>query len=200
MITCHLGNGSSITAVNGGRSIDTSMGLTPLEGTMMGTRCGSIDPAIVTHLMQHEGLTVDQVNELLNKKSGFLGMAGIDSGDVRDVLAAMQKGHARAAAAIQVFVYQIRKYLGAYMAVMNGLDAVVFTGGVGENASAIREMVINGKGGLEKLGLLLDLEKNGSPRQGIREIQSTASPAAILVIPTDEEREIARQTIALTGI
>ena len=200
MITCHLGNGSSITAVDGGRSVDTSMGLTPLEGTIMGTRSGTIDPAIVTHLMQNEGMTVDQVNELLNKKSGFLGMAGIDSGDVRDVLAAMQTGDERAAAAVHVFVYQIRKYLGAYTAAMNGLDAVVFTGGVGENAAVIREMVCNGQGGLDNLGILLDTRKNAAVRREARDIQMEGGPVAILVIPTDEEREIARQTVALLGL
>jgi len=199
IITCHLGNGSSITAVDGGRSVDTSMGLTPLEGTIMGTRCGTIDPAIVTHLMQHQDLTANQVDELLNKKSGFLGMAGIGSSDVRDVLTAMEKGNARATAAIQVFVYQIRKYLGAYTAVMNGLDAVVFTGGVGENAAVIREMVCNGDGGLKKLGILLDPEKNASVSGTACSIQADDSPVAILVIPTDEEKEIARQTIALLG-
>ncbi len=197
MITCHLGNGSSITAVDGGRSVDTSMGFTPLEGTIMGTRCGTIDPAIVMHLMQHEGLSVDQVNALLNKKSGFFGMAGIDSSDVRDVLAAMEKGQARAAAAIHVFVHQIRKYLGAYTAVMNDLDAVVFTGGVGENSSVIREMVCNGEGGLEKFGIRLDPEKNGAGSRAARDIQAHDSPVSILVIPTDEEKEIARQTMEL---
>ncbi|MBW2176289.1 MAG: acetate kinase [Deltaproteobacteria bacterium] len=200
MVTCHLGNGSSITAVDGGRSVDTSMGLTPLEGTVMGTRCGTIDPAIVTHLMMHKGLTVDQVDTLLNKQSGFLGMAGIGSGDVRDVLAAMQKGEARAIAAINVFVHQIRKYLGAYAAVMNGLDTVVFTGGVGENAAVIREMVCNGDKGLDWLGIRLDPKKNSSDSRALREIQSDGNRVAILVIPTDEEKEIARQTMALIGI
>jgi acetate kinase len=200
MVTCHLGNGSSITAVDGGRSVDTSMGLTPLEGIVMGTRCGTIDPAIVTHLMQHEGLTVDQVNVLLNKKSGFLGMAGIGSSDVRDVLAAMDEGHARSAAAIHVFVHQIRKYLGAYTAVMNGLEAVVFTGGVGENAAVIREMVCNGDGGMEMLGIRLDPGKNASADQEACAIQANGSPVSILVIPTDEEKEIARQTVALLNL
>lgn len=200
MVTCHLGNGSSITAVDGGRSVDTSMGLTPLEGTLMGTRCGTIDPAIVTHLMQNQGLSVGQVDELLNKKSGFLGMAGIDSSDVRDVLAAMEQGNARAAAAIQVFVHQVRKYLGAYAAVMNGLDAVVFTGGVGEKAAVIREMVGNGQGGLEMLGIRIDPEKNAADGRSVRPIQVDGSRVAVLVIPTDEEKEIARQTVALLGL
>jgi acetate kinase len=200
MITCHLGNGSSITAVQGGRSVDTSMGLTPLEGIVMGTRCGTIDPAIVTHLMRQEGLSVEQVDTLLNKKSGFLGMAGIDSGDVRDVLAAMEKGHARATASIRVFVHQLRKYLGAYTAVMNGLDAVVFTGGVGENAAVIREMVCNGDGGLDRLGIRLDPARNVSAGQAVREIHVDGGPVAILVIPTDEEKEIARQTVEILGL
>jgi acetate kinase len=200
LITCHLGNGSSITAVDGGRSVDTSMGLTPLEGTIMGTRCGTIDPAIIPHLMQHQGLDVDQVDALLNKKSGFLGMAGIGSSDVRDVLAAMERGHARATAAIQVFVHQIRKYLGAYTAAMNGLDAVVFTGGVGENAAAVREMVCNGEGGLDVLGLHLDQVKNASANGRACSIQADGSRVALLVIPTDEEKEIARQTMALLGL
>ena len=200
IITCHLGNGSSITAVDGGRSVDTSMGLTPLEGTIMGTRCGTIDPAIVPHLMQHQNLSVDQVDALLNKKSGFLGMAGIGSSDVRDVLAAMEKGHARAAAAIHVFVHQIRKYLGAYTAAMNGLDAVVFTGGVGENAAMVREMVCNGEGGLGVLGIQLDQDKNASANGRACSIQAAGSQVALLVIPTDEEKEIARQAMALLGL
>jgi acetate kinase len=200
IITCHLGNGSSITAVDGGRSVDTSMGLTPLEGTIMGTRCGTIDPAIVTHLMQHQNLNVDQVDALLNKKSGFLGMAGIGSSDVRDVLAAMEKGYARAAAAIHVFVHQIRKYLGAYTAAMNGLDAVVFTGGVGENAAMVREMVCDGEGGLGVLGIQLDQDKNSLANGTACAIQTDGSPVALLVIPTDEEKEIARQTMALLGL
>ena len=136
LITCHLGNGSSVTAVKDGRSIDTSMGFTPLEGTLMGTRCGSIDPAIVVYMMTQLKMQPDQIDHLLNRKSGFLGLAGIDSSDVRDVLSAMQNGNTRAAAAIQLYVYQIRKYIGAYMAALNGADAIVFTAGIGENSPA----------------------------------------------------------------
>jgi acetate kinase len=197
IITCHLGNGSSITAVDGGRSVDTSMGFTPLEGTVMGTRSGSIDPAIVIHLMMHKGLTAEQVNALLNEQSGFLGMAGIGSSDVRDVLAAMEKGDARAAAAVEVYVHQVRKYLGAYTAVMNGLDAVVFTGGIGENAAVIREMVCNGGPGMGRLGIRLDPERNGSAGKKARAIHVEGADVSILVIPTDEEKEILRQTVSV---
>jgi acetate kinase len=197
MITCHLGNGSSITAVEGGVSVDTSMGLTPLEGTIMGTRCGAIDPAIVTYLQKSKKLTIDQVDVLLNRESGFLGMAQIGSSDVRDVLSAMEKGHSKATAAINVFVYQIRKYLGAYTAAMNGLDAVVFTGGIGENSAVIRELVCNGSKGLDTLGIHLDPAKNNAVGQGTCEIQASDSRVSILVIPTDEEKAIARQTVAL---
>ena len=152
IITCHLGNGSSIAAVKGGQSIDTSMGFTPLEGTIMGTRCGSIDPAVVIYMMTQLKMQPDQIDHLLNKKSGFLGVAGINSSDVRDVLSAMQTGNSRAAAAIQMYVYQVRKYIGAYMAALNGVDALVFTAGIGENSPTIREMVCNsgdGMGGLQ---------------------------------------------------
>jgi len=197
LITCHLGNGSSITAVKGGRSIDTSMGFTPLEGTIMGTRCGSIDPAVVIYMMTQLKMQPDQIDHLLNKKSGFLGVAGIDSSDVRDVLSAMQAGNTRAAAAIQMYVYQVRKYIGAYMAAMNGVDALVFTAGIGENSPAIREMVCNGGDGMDKLGIVLDTGKNTAVPLTTPEIQSHDSRVKILVIPTDEALEIARQTCVL---
>ena len=200
IITCHLGNGSSITAVNGGMSVDTSMGFTPLEGTIMGTRCGTIDAAIVTYLMEYKKLNPEQVNTLLNKQSGFLGMAEIGSSDVRNVLSAMEKGNPRASAAVKVFVYQIRKYLGAYATAMNGLDVIVFTGGIGEKSSLIRKMVCNGNQGLDILGIHLDPGKNDSVRKAACEIQASDSRVSILVIPTDEEKEIARQTIALLGL
>jgi len=197
LITCHLGNGSSITAVKGGRSIDTSMGFTPLEGTIMGTRCGSIDPAVVIYMMTQLKMQPDQIDHLLNKKSGFLGVAGIDSSDVRDVLSAMQAGNTRAAAAIQMYVYQVRKYIGAYMAALNGVDALVFTAGIGENSPAIREMVCNGGDGMDKLGIVLDTGKNTAVPLTTPEIQSHDSRVKILVIPTDEALEIARQTCVL---
>ncbi len=197
LITCHLGNGSSITAVKDGRSIDTSMGFTPLEGTIMGTRCGSIDPAIVVHMMTRLKMQPHQIDHLLNRKSGFKGLAGIDSGDIRDVLSAMQTGNTRSATAINLYVYQIRKYIGSYMAAMNGLDAIVFTAGIGENSPAIRDLVCNGGDGLDKLGIVLDPERNTAVPLTTPEIQSDNSRVKILVVPTDEALEIARQTCVL---
>jgi len=197
LITCHLGNGSSITAVKYGQSIDTSMGFTPLEGTIMGTRCGSIDPAMVMHLLRHHRMTVDQIDHLLNHESGFQGLAGVGSSDVRDVIAAMDEGNQQAKAAIHLFVYQIRKYIGAYVAAMNGLDALVFTAGIGENSARIRELICNGGDGLRKLGIELDTHKNDGALGINAEIQSTKSPVKLLIIPTNETLEIARQTIAL---
>jgi len=197
LITCHLGNGSSITAVKHGRSIDTSMGFTPLEGTIMGTRCGSIDPAVVVHLMRHHQMSVDQIDQLLNKESGFEGLAGIGSSDARDVVTAMDAGNKQAAAAINLYVYQIRKYLGAYMAAMNGLDAIVFTAGIGENSVRIRELICNGGYGLQQLGIHLDPPKNEDSVDACLEIQAESSRVKLLVIPTNEALEIARQTIAL---
>ena len=197
LITCHLGNGSSITAVKSGQSIDTSMGFTPLEGTLMGTRCGSIDPAIVIYMMTQLKMHPDQIDHLLNKKSGFLGVAGINSSDVRDVLSAMQANNTRAAAAIEMYTYQVRKYIGAYIAALNGVDAIVFTAGIGENSPEIREMICNGGHGLDKLGIVLDPIKNTAASRTNSEIQSNSSRSKILVIPTDEALEIARQTCVL---
>jgi len=197
LITCHLGNGSSITAVKDGQSIDTSMGLTPLEGTLMGTRCGSIDPAIVIYMIKQLKMQPDQIDYLLNNQSGFLGVAGIDSSDVRDVLSAMQANNPRAAAAIEMYAYQVRKYIGSYMAVLNGVDAIVFTAGIGENSPKIREMICNGGHGLDSLGIVLDPIKNMTVSQTNAEIQSNSSRIKILVIPTDEALEIARQTCLL---
>jgi acetate kinase len=197
LITCHLGNGTSITAVKDGRSIDTSMGFTPLEGTVMGTRCGSIDPAVVLHLMTHHHMQPHQIEHLLNHESGFKGLAGIGSSDVRDLLSAMQAGNPQAAAAMQLYAYQIRKYIGAYMAALNGLDAVIFTAGIGENSAPTREMICNGGDGLRQLGIHLDTHKNAAARGVAAEIQSDESRVKLLVIPTDEALEIARQTYAL---
>jgi acetate kinase len=197
LITCHLGNGSSITAVKDGRSIDTSMGFTPLEGTIMGTRCGSIDPAIVLYMMTHLNMKPDRIDHLLNRKSGFLGVAGIDSSDIRDVLSAMQTGNTRAAAAIEMYAYQVRKYIGAYMAALNGVDAIVFTAGIGENSPEIREMVCNGGDGLDELGIVLDPERNMAASLTTPEIHSHDSRVKLLVTPTDEALEIARQTCVL---
>jgi acetate kinase len=194
LITCHLGNGSSITAVKGGRSIDTSMGFTPLEGTLMGTRCGSIDPAIVIHMMTCLKIPPDEIDRLLNRKSGFLGVAGIGSSDVRDVISAQKAGNRRAAAAVEIYAYQVRKYIGAYIAALNGVDAIVFTAGIGENSPEIREMVCNGGDGMDRLGIFLDSEKNMASPLTTPEIQSHDSRVKLLVIPTDEALEIARQT------
>ncbi len=190
LISCHLGNGCSMTAVRDGRSLDTSMGLTPLQGLVMGTRCGDLDPAIVLHLMEHKGLSPAQAGDLLNKKSGLLGLTGGASSDLRDIVPAMEAGDADAAVALEVFCYRIRKYIGAYAAALGGLDAVIFTAGIGENSPLVREMSL---AGLEHLGLVLDRARNCQSGPGVREIQGEASPAKVLVIPTDEERAIAEQ-------
>jgi acetate kinase len=192
IVTCHLGNGSGITAVDRGRSVDTSMGLTPLEGCVMGTRCGDIDAAIIFYLMKNKKLGMDQTYELLNKQSGLLGLADIGSSDFRDLLNAMQKGNAQAETAIKVFAYRIKKYIGSYTFAMGGLDAIVFTAGIGENSSLVRQLVCNG---LEGLGIALDDEKNLAGNRKRSEIQSDRSKVKIMVVPTNEEKEIAFQTI-----
>ena len=189
IVTCHLGNGCSISAVRGGRCVDTSMGFTPLEGLIMGTRCGDLDPAIVLYLMEHEGLDYAHINNLLNKKSGLLGMAGIGSSDLRDILAARERGHERADIALTAFTYRIRKYIGAYQFAMGGLDAIVFTAGIGENSPLVRRLVCEG---LEGIGIIIDDEKNDT--RGTVEVQAEGGRVDILVIPTNEELEIALQT------
>jgi acetate kinase len=197
LITCHLGNGCSMTAVAGGKCVETSMGLTPLEGLVMGTRSGDLDPAAVWFLMEHEGLTTDQVDVLLNKQSGLLGMSGVGS-DMRDVLAAAQAGNERAQLALDVYCYRVRKYLGAYCAILGGLHAVVFTAGVGENSPYIRAGCVKNVG---HLGLELDATAN-EPVVGPKEpadISTAASPARLLVIPTNEELMIARDTLGIVG-
>ncbi len=194
IISCHLGNGCSITAVDGGRSIDTSMGFTPLEGLMMGTRCGDLDPAIVFYLMEHKQLDPRQINDLLNKQSGLLGLAGIGSSDLRDIFEASESGNQQTNTAIGVFTYRIKKYIGAYAFALGGIDAVVFTAGIGENSPGIREMVCRG---LEGLGIVMDTEKNVAGNLAEREIQHNDSRVKILVIPTNEEKQIALQTLEL---
>jgi acetate kinase len=189
IVTCHLGNGSSITAVNGGRSVDTSMGFTPLAGVLMGTRCGDIDPALVTFISETEKLSLSDVDSLLNKKSGILGLSGVGS-DLRDVEAAAARSEPRSRLALEVLTYGIKKYIGAYAAAMGGLDAVVFTAGVGENSSTVRAMSCEG---LEFLGIELDNAKNDV--RGQEAIISTdTSRVKVLVVPTDEELVIARDT------
>ncbi len=190
MITCHLGNGCSMTAIDHGMAIDTSMGLTPLDGLMMGTRCGAIDPAIVPFLMEHEGLTFDEINDVMNKKSGLLGISGI-SNDLRSVRTASEEGDERAQLAYEMYSHSVKKYLGQYIAEMGGVDVIVVTAGVGENCDKMRRMIFSG---LQSLGIVLDLEKN-KLRGGEREISTDDSPVQILIIPTNEELMIALDTL-----
>lgn len=189
-ITCHLGNGASMAAIDGGTSIDTSMGYTPLEGLLMGTRSGDIDPAIILNIMSREELSLHEGNTLLNKHSGLSGISGVSS-DVRELLKAKAEGHPNARLALDVFCYRIKKYIGAYAAALGGLDALVFTGGVGENAAEVRESIMDG---LEFLGIKLDKKKNKEHTKGVGKISTNDSAVNILVIPTNEELVIARET------
>lgn len=189
IITCHLGNGSSVAAVKAGKSVDTSMGFTPLAGLVMGTRCGDVDPALFTFIAQTEKLDVKEVDSLLNKKSGMLGISGISS-DLRDIEEAAERGEARSKLALSVLTYGIKKYIGAYAAAMGGIDAVVFTAGVGENSSTIRSMACEG---LEFLGIEIDGEKN-KIRGKEAFINTESSKVKVLVVPTNEELVIARDT------
>lgn len=192
IITCHLGNGCSMTAIDHGVAVETSMGLTPLDGLMMGTRSGVIDPAIVPFVMEHENMTTSEVNDMLNKKSGLLGISGI-SNDLRSIRDASEEGHERAQLAYEMYSHSVKKFLGQYIAVMGGVDAIVLTAGVGENCEKMRRMIF---AGLQPLGIVLDLEKN-KERKGEREISADDSQVAILVIPTDEEYMIARDTFEI---
>ena len=192
IVTCHIGNGASCSAVKGGVAIDTSMGLTPLEGLMMGTRCGSIDPSIVTFLQEKEGLSAEEMDAVMNKKSGFMGVSGVSS-DLRDVAEAADNGNERAALAYEMAARTIKKYIGMYTFEMGGVDAITCTAGVGENDVRMRKMVFEG---LEGLGIKLDLEKNNT-FGGEREISADDSKVKILVIPTDEEYMIAKDTYDL---
>ncbi len=192
IITCHIGNGSSITAVKDGKVIDTSMGFTPLDGVEMGTRCGSIDPAIVTFIMERENFTPAQMSDFMNKKCGFLGVSGISS-DSRDIEAAILEGNERAALAANVLAYQIKKYIGQYAAAMNGLDAVVFTAGMGENNTELRERVCSN---MEYLGIKLDKEVNAKAVHVPANVKLSTddSKTQVWLIPTDEELVIASDT------
>jgi acetate kinase len=190
VITAHLGNGCSVTAVRGGKSADTSLGMTPLEGLVMGTRSGDLDPAIVFHLVRALGMTVDEVDDLLNRRSGLLGLSGV-SNDMREVTRAAAEGNERADLAIRIFCYRLKKYIGAYTAVLGRVDALVFTGGIGENAAHVRLRTCEGLG---PLGYVLDASLNDAPARGPRDIAVAASRSRILVIPTDEELVIARDT------
>ncbi len=196
VITCHLGNGSSIAAVKGGKCIDTSMGLTPLEGVPMGTRCGDMDPAIVTYLMEKLDLDKKGVDAYMNKKSGMLGLSGVSS-DFRDLGSAAAEGNERAKIALNTFAYKVKKYIGAYAAALGGVDAIVFTAGVGENDRGMREMIA---GDLGYLGVEFDSEANmNCPRGEEAEISAKGSKVKVFVIPTDEEMVIARDTAAIAG-
>lgn len=189
LITCHLGNGASVSAIKRGRCIDTSMGFTPLEGLVMGTRCGDIDPAIVTYIREKENLDQGVANEILNKKSGVLGISGVSS-DFRDLEAAAEEGNERALLALKVFAHKVRFYIGAYIAEMNGVDAIIFTAGVGENDIAMRDIICNDLG---NLGIKLDLVKN-KVRGKEMIISRDDSRVKIILIPTNEELMIARDT------
>jgi acetate kinase len=191
LITLHLGNGASAAAVQGGRSIDTSMGMTPLEGLVMGTRCGDIDPSIPFYLMRQARMKQEDVESLLNKESGLKGICGIS--DMREIAERTAKGNERAGLAIDMFCYRIKKYIGAYHAVLGRLDAVIFTGGIGENAVAIRQRVCEG---LKHIGIGVDHAKNNAAKGNVAEIQQDGLPIKVLVVRTDEEREIALQTIS----
>ncbi|MCL4123668.1 UNVERIFIED_CONTAM: hypothetical protein GTU68_045681 [Idotea baltica] len=192
IITIHLGNGCSITAVNNGKSVDHSMGLTPLDGLIMGTRSGNIDPSVIFHLASKLNYSLDEINTLLQKKSGMLGLTGFS--DLRDIQTEAAKGNKDCLLALQMNTYRIKKYIGSYAAILNGLDAIVFTAGIGENSALMREMICKD---LNFLGIELDLEKNNLRTSDLRSIKKYNAKVEILVIPTNEELEIAKQSVAL---
>lgn len=192
LVTIHLGNGCSMAAVKNGSSVDTSMGFSPLGGLVMGTRSGDIDPSIIFHLINQSGYTPEKVNALLNKQSGMLGLTGFS--DMRDIGKAVKEDNKDAALALEIYAYRIKKYIGAYAAILNGLDAIVFTAGVGENDVATRRRICTH---MEFLGIYLDEEKNDLRSPVTREINTVSSPVKILVVPTNEELEIAKQCYAL---
>ena len=195
IVTCHLGNGSSISAVKDGKVVDTSMGFTPLAGVLMGTRCGDIDPAIVPFIMEKEGFTPDEMNAYMNKKCGFLGISGVSS-DCRDLEVAIAAGNERAALALRMFGYQIKKFIGAYAAAMGGLDAIVFTAGIGENTPSVRAFACEG---LEYLGVGFDSNANNSVARpiGVTCLNTPDSSVKVYLIPTNEELVIASDTEAI---
>jgi len=192
IITIHLGNGCSMAAVDAGKCIDTTMGIGPINGLIMGTRSGDIDQSVIFHLVNQLGYDIDQVNNILNKKSGMVGLTGFS--DMRDIRAELENGNKNAILAYEMYAYRIRKYIGAYTAAMNGLDAIVFTAGVGENDALTRNLCsVN----MEYLGISFDEQKNQSPARGTREINTTDSRVKILILPTNEELEIAHQCFSL---
>ena len=190
VLSCHLGNGASIAAISGGRSKDTSMGFTPLEGLVMGTRCGDIDPYIPIYLMTKEELTLNAISSILNNQSGLYGLSGV-SNDMREIVRHAKKFKGRAKLAIEVFAYRVKKYIGAYLAILNGVDAIAFTGGIGEHSHLVRKIILEG---LDNLGIKIDLKKNRNilGKEGL--ISNKESKIKIYVVPTNEELIIARET------
>ncbi|WP_030258367.1 acetate kinase [Streptomyces violens] len=194
VIVLHLGNGASASAVAGGRCVDTSMGLTPLEGLVMGTRSGDIDPAVIFHLERNAGMSSEEIDALLNKKSGLIGLCG--DNDMREIRRRIDEGDKRAALAFDIYIHRLRKYIGAYTAVLGRVDAVAFTAGVGENAAPVREAAVLG---LEEMGLAVDARLNAERSEAARIISPDYARVAVAVVPTDEELEIANQTYALVS-
>ena len=191
-IVLHLGNGASACAVENGKSVDTSMGMTPLAGLVMGTRCGDIDPAITFYLERNTGMDVNQIDDMLNHESGLKGLCG--SNDMRELLAAKEQGSKEMALAFEIYCYQLKKYIGAYFAALGRIDALIFTGGIGENAAPVREQACQGLAGL---GITISREKNKQRKEKIMEIQQDEAAVKVLVVATDEEREIASQVLAV---
>ncbi|WJL96243.1 acetate kinase [Microbacterium sp. ET2] len=193
-IVFHLGNGASVTAIEGGRSVETSMGLTPLEGLVMGTRSGDVDPAVLFQLSRRAGLSIDELDALLNKRSGLLGLAGVS--DMRDIQAGIDRGDTAATLAFEVYVHRLRAYAGAYLAQLGGVDVISFTAGVGENAPRVRAAALATLG---FAGIRVEPARNDARERGIRVISTDDSAVTVLVVPTDEELEIARQTLTVAG-
>jgi len=191
LITLHLGNGASATAIAGGRSVDTSMGFTPLEGLVMGTRGGDIDPGVLVYLYRNAQMDIDDLDDLLNRRSGLLGVCGVN--DMREIVRQAEAGQQDARLAIELFCYRLKKYIGAYLAVLGRVDALVFTGGIGENSAEIRARACDN---LASCGIVIDLEANHSAQRTERRVSPDGSRVAALVIPTNEELEIAHQTLA----
>jgi acetate kinase len=196
MIICHLGNGVTVAAVNGGKSIDTSMGLTPLEGAMMGTRSGDIDPGVIFFLHRQVGLTIDRIDDLLNRESGLLGVSGT-SNDMREIEDKARLGDERCQLAMEMFAYKVKKYIGAYAAALGGLDALVFTAGIGENSHVIRATICEG---LEFLGINVDENKNRATKGSQQIISTLDSRVSVVVVPTSEEEIIASDTLTVAGL
>jgi acetate kinase len=197
LVSCHLGNGSSLCAIDRGQSVDTSMGFTPAEGLIMGTRSGDVDPGVIFFLERTERLSAAQSEEMLNHKSGLLGLSGISS-DMREVLNAASEGHPRALVALQAYCYRVRKYVGAYVAALGGLDAVIFTAGIGQGSAEVRALAL---AGLECMGIVLDGERNRAARgfDEVCRISTDDSKVTVLVVPTDEERMMAREALGVVG-